>query len=43
MRCPTCGGEFNPTKDFFITVHERKSRSLNFCSLECATDYVYDR
>jgi hypothetical protein len=37
-----CGVEFDPTKDLFLTVHERKGPSLDLCSLSCATRYLND-
>lgn len=42
MDCYLCGMKFDPTKDFFITVNERKGPSRNFCSLDCTTEYVND-
>lgn len=39
-QCPVCAMKFNPTKDFFITINERKSRSVNLCSLPCANRYI---
>ena len=38
--CPICGEKFDPTKDFFITINERKSPSVDVCSLTCATRYI---
>lgn len=38
--CQQCGTEFDPTKDFFITVNERKGPSVDLCSLVCTTAYL---
>lgn len=42
MDCEECQNSFDPAKDFFVTVHERKGRSRNFCSIPCATKYIDD-
>jgi hypothetical protein len=42
MNCVVCDKSFDPTKDFFITINERKGPSRNVCSLACATTYVND-
>jgi len=38
--CPICGSSFNRAKDFFITVNERKSASVDLCSLTCTIKYI---
>lgn len=38
--CLIDGVTFDPTKDFFITINERKAASVNVCSLACATRYI---
>ena len=38
--CPVCEEDFNPAKDFFITVNERKAASVDVCSLTCTIRYI---
>lgn len=38
--CPICGATFDPVKDFFITINERKGPAIDFDRLECATTYM---
>jgi len=43
MICAECQRGFRPTKDPYVTVHEHKGPSVNFCSLSCATlHYIED-
>lgn len=38
--CAKCGKGFDPAKDTFITLSERKTRSIDFCSLTCLTEFL---
>jgi uncharacterized C2H2 Zn-finger protein len=40
--CPICGDAFSPSKDFYITINERKAASINVCSIRCAQRYLED-
>lgn len=41
-RCTQCGLSIDPTKDAYITIHERKGPSRDFCSMICANEYYDD-
>lgn len=40
--CFECEDEFDPAKDFFIVINERKGPSRDFCSMGCAQRYMED-
>lgn len=42
MKCEWDGSDIDPTKDFFITINERKAASVNLCSRECFDNYMED-
>lgn len=41
-RCALCDVSYDPSKDMFITVYERKGPAVSLCSLLCTTNYIKD-
>lgn len=40
--CKECGTAFDPSRDAFVTFHERKGPSIDLCSVECTVAWVKD-
>lgn len=42
LLCEVCQNAIDPTRDHYVTYHERKGPSINLCGLACAAVYERD-